>query len=510
MADKIQKVSGETKDAIRRKSAVTMPDKPNVDGMNAAQVKHRLSANVLDTSKSVLAELDRVVDEANVAFSEMETTTSKMKHDLETADEANADAVAAEQERAVAAESGLSTRISEMATAVTTERERAVAAESGLSESIADVYAELNTKANKSGGTITGDLDVLGYLTEKGVRPYGPNNPPPADVGGSIGIYNFGTATPTQQAFTDFALSRIPGITADEIFNGSTITNAYDGEIWKLANTPNTTPPVFSWNPWVTQGSGATSTANLPLADPLSESESGTETNQQGVNQANKTAHGAINTALEAQNTALEAQNTALAGKYTKPVGGIPKTDLSTAVQASLERADEAYSPDNPPPQTVADTKIYEAVKDDLGYKITSQGMKSWLDNETKYVRFSEEFPAATTSMSMHVAVSDIGGGLGSGVIQRTLYGAGNNRPTYGTLTQGNILNQSRVGTVQMVIRDPSGGFRIISPDLTQPSKAEGNGLILASDGLYVDVDGKIAAAITEALGDIEALLSEV
>lgn len=30
-------------------------------------------------------------------------------------------------------------------------------------------------------------------------------------------------------------------------------------------------------------------------------------------------------------------------GAYTKPTGGIPKTDLATAVQTSLEKADTAY-----------------------------------------------------------------------------------------------------------------------------------------------------------------------
>ena len=35
-----------------------------------------------------------------------------------------------------------------------------------------------------------------------------------------------------------------------------------------------------------------------------------------------------------------EAVDAALGGKYTKPTGGIPKTDLSSSVQASLGKAD--------------------------------------------------------------------------------------------------------------------------------------------------------------------------
>lgn len=45
-----------------------------------------------------------------------------------------------------------------------------------------------------------------------------------------------------------------------------------------------------------------------------------------------------------AQDTIDSAQTNAISAKYTKPSGGIPKTDLATAVQGSLTKADEAVS----------------------------------------------------------------------------------------------------------------------------------------------------------------------
>jgi hypothetical protein len=67
--------------------------------------------------------------------------------------------------------------------------------------------------------------------------------------GGFIPPYDFGTATPTQNALTNYALGTI-GITEPlEIFNGTKVQNLNDNRVWQLANTPNTTPPIFSWEP---------------------------------------------------------------------------------------------------------------------------------------------------------------------------------------------------------------------------------------------------------------------
>ena len=84
-------------------------------------------------------------------------------------------------------------------------------------------------------------------------------------LGGYINSYDFGTATPTQQALTDYALTQIPNITALEVFNGTRVKNLFDNHIWILTNTPNTVPPVFGWadNGYDTVGIASTTVAGL-------------------------------------------------------------------------------------------------------------------------------------------------------------------------------------------------------------------------------------------------------
>jgi hypothetical protein len=70
--------------------------------------------------------------------------------------------------------------------------------------------------------------------------------------GGFIEPNDFGSATPTQQALTDYAMNYIFGSDAPshdptEIFNGTKVQNLFDKRVWQLANTPNSQPPIFSW-----------------------------------------------------------------------------------------------------------------------------------------------------------------------------------------------------------------------------------------------------------------------
>lgn len=84
-------------------------------------------------------------------------------------------------------------------------------------------------------------------------------------LGGYINSYDFGTATPTQQALTDYALTQIPNITASDVFNGTRVKNLFDNHIWILTNTPNTVPPVFAWadNGYDTVGIASNTVAGL-------------------------------------------------------------------------------------------------------------------------------------------------------------------------------------------------------------------------------------------------------
>ena len=65
---------------------------------------------------------------------------------------------------------------------------------------------------------------------------------------------------------------------------------------------------------------------------------------QSMLDQASDIIEGAddIRTMLNNFTTELETLQTTINNKYTLPSGGIPKTDLSSSVQASLEKAENA------------------------------------------------------------------------------------------------------------------------------------------------------------------------
>jgi hypothetical protein len=67
-------------------------------------------------------------------------------------------------------------------------------------------------------------------------------------LGGYLTAHDFGTAAPTQQELTDYALEDIGITDRSKIFNGTRAKNLFDNHVWILANTPNTNPPVFWWS----------------------------------------------------------------------------------------------------------------------------------------------------------------------------------------------------------------------------------------------------------------------
>jgi hypothetical protein len=94
-------------------------------------------------------------------------------------------------------------------------------------------------------------------------------------TGGYVKAFNFGSETPSQDAITTYVLSQIPGITADEIFNGTRVENLYNYHVWVLANTPDTNPPVFEWMDGLIDTVGIMSSTTLGLGK--------SSTNVQGV-----------------------------------------------------------------------------------------------------------------------------------------------------------------------------------------------------------------------------------
>jgi len=61
----INKTRKETKEAIKRKSAFSLPTRPTEAGFKAADIKKAFYAPLLDDDNSFMAELDRIVDEIN-------------------------------------------------------------------------------------------------------------------------------------------------------------------------------------------------------------------------------------------------------------------------------------------------------------------------------------------------------------------------------------------------------------------------------------------------------------
>ena len=70
-----------------------------------------------------------------------------------------------------------------------------------------------------------------------------------AGTGGYLNAYNFGTATPTQEELTQYAIQDIGNITSQsEIYNGTKVKNLYDNHIWVFNDDPDLQ------NPWSDQG----------------------------------------------------------------------------------------------------------------------------------------------------------------------------------------------------------------------------------------------------------------
>ena len=66
----INKVSSATKDAIKRKSAYALPDRPSDRGMKPEDIKRAFWRPIVDVSFSAISEIDRVVDELNTIMTE--------------------------------------------------------------------------------------------------------------------------------------------------------------------------------------------------------------------------------------------------------------------------------------------------------------------------------------------------------------------------------------------------------------------------------------------------------
>ena len=61
----IENISANTEEAIKRKTAYGLPDRPSESGMRADEIKKAFYAAITDKNDSLLAEIKRIVNESN-------------------------------------------------------------------------------------------------------------------------------------------------------------------------------------------------------------------------------------------------------------------------------------------------------------------------------------------------------------------------------------------------------------------------------------------------------------
>jgi hypothetical protein len=123
-----------------------------------------------------------------------------------------------------------------------------------LKSNIVTALNEVNEKADNNATLIAGEVvNRQSAITTETNRAIAEETALSARIsareglGGYLTHNNFGSATPTQEDLTNYALEQI-GITDPlEIFNNTRIENDFDGQTWVLINTPNTEPAVFVW-----------------------------------------------------------------------------------------------------------------------------------------------------------------------------------------------------------------------------------------------------------------------
>ena len=81
----INKTTEEQRNKIRRATVITMPDRPSERGIKADAIKNALSTPICGKENSVLAELDRVIDEANSILSPLSETVSALDEEYDNA-----------------------------------------------------------------------------------------------------------------------------------------------------------------------------------------------------------------------------------------------------------------------------------------------------------------------------------------------------------------------------------------------------------------------------------------
>lgn len=78
----IKPISAETLAAIKRKSAYNLPDRPSERGMKPDEIKRAFWAPISDAANSTIAELERVISEANTVLDNLRGGISSLENTL--------------------------------------------------------------------------------------------------------------------------------------------------------------------------------------------------------------------------------------------------------------------------------------------------------------------------------------------------------------------------------------------------------------------------------------------
>ena len=185
----------------------------------------------------------------------------------------------------------------------------------------------------------------------------------------------------------------------------------------------------------------------------------------------------------------IAANETAIAGKYEKPSGGIPKTDLASAVQTSLGKADSAL-------QAVPDTYRTSDAQDEIdGGKAsasdltTLEGRVTTLESGSS--ELSSELKAALLQLANKVAYIDAGGQTYYQDLYNALYAASGlssitavYNPGNNTVTVNDTLNDlKQYLTVTAHFSDSSASVISASSYVLSGSMNQGTNTITVSYG---------------------------
>lgn len=230
----------------------------------------------------------------------------------------------------------------ELIEAVSTEATRAEATEAALTQSVSDLSEELTTQmsAEVQARTQT-DTDLRSRIEAQ------------EGLGGYVTETNFGVSEPAQEDITSYVKSDIwkdaaPDHADTDIFNGTRVTNEFDGRVWVLANTPDTDPPVFSWE---AAGSFSVAIATTDAAGIIKASVAALE------GAVDPEGHLSIN-GLAATLTTLQGLITSLQTALNTKADNSVFTQGLTWTNVTLRSGAASYSPDPPRSAKGADGRL--------------------------------------------------------------------------------------------------------------------------------------------------------